>query len=236
MTGVQAQVDIGAVEHAVDFPVRFHLGRFYGFRRPNQSVTSIAALCDDAGMRYEIIPATPAVWPLLERLFGRAGASNGCWCMYWLLGPEYHRRDRALNREELRSSMEAEPPPGLLAIDSPDAATAAGWLRLTPRSQLLWLNRTSFLDPVDDLPVWSAACFFVARSHRGRGVSDALLGAAVEAARAAGAPAVEGYPVDLTVPGATRNAFTGHVPVFERNGFTDVARRRPSRPIMRRML
>jgi GNAT superfamily N-acetyltransferase len=155
-----------------------------------------------------------------------------------LLGPEYHRRDRNLNREELRSSMEAEPPPGLLALDldSPDAATAVGWLRLTPRSQLSWLNRTRFLDPVDDLPVWSVPCFFVARSHRGRGVSDALLEAAVEAARAAGAPAVEGYPVDFTVSGATRNAFTGHVPVFERNGFTEVARRRQSRPIMRRML
>jgi GNAT superfamily N-acetyltransferase len=121
-------------------------------------------------------------------------------------------------------------------MDPADAATAVGWLRLTPRSQLSWLNQTRFLDPVDDLPVWSVPCFFVARSHRGRGVSDALLGAAVEAARAAGAPAVEGYPVDSTVPGATRNAFTGHVPVFVRNGFTEVARRRQSRPIMRRML
>lgn len=212
---------------------------FYGLiRRPGQSVTSVAAIRDHAAMGYEIIPATPEAWPLLEGLFGRGGASNGCWCMYWLLGPEYHRRDRTLNREELRSSMEAEPPPGLLALDmnGPDAATAVGWLRLTPRSQLSWLNRTRFLDPVDDLPVWSVPCFFVARSHRGRGVSDALLAAAVEAARAAGAPAVEGYPVDSTVPGATRNAFTGHVPVFERNGFTEVARRRKSRPIMRRML
>ena len=69
-------------------------------------------------------------------------------------------------------------------------------IRLTPRSQLSWLNRTRFLDPIDDLPVWSVPCFFVARSHRGRGVSDALLGAAVEAARAAGARAVEGYPID----------------------------------------
>lgn len=201
-------------------------------------MTSIADTCDDDGMGFEIIPATTGAWPLLEQLFGRAGASNGCWCMYWLLGPEYHRRDRTLNREELRSSMEAETPPGLLALDMdmPDAATAIGWLRLTPRSQLPWLNRTRFLDPVDDLAVWSVPCFFVARSHRGRRVSDALLQAAVEGAWAAGAPAVEGYPVDSTVPGATRNVFTGRVPVFERNGFIEVARRRQSRPIMRRML
>jgi hypothetical protein len=26
-------------------------------------------------------------WPALEDLFGRAGASNGCWCMYWRIGP-----------------------------------------------------------------------------------------------------------------------------------------------------
>jgi hypothetical protein len=26
---------------------------------------------------------TPALWPELERLFGKNGACAGCWCMYW---------------------------------------------------------------------------------------------------------------------------------------------------------
>jgi GNAT superfamily N-acetyltransferase len=188
-------------------------------------------------MRYEVVPATPDLWPKLERLFGRAGASNGCWCMYWLLGPEYHRRDRTLNRDELRASTEGESP-GLLAFatDPADAEGAVGWVRLTPRSELAWLNRTRYLEAIDDSPVWSVPCFFIARTHRGQGVSDALLVAAVETAQQRGAPAVEGYPVDPAVPGATKNAFTGYLPVFLRNGFTEVARRRESRPIVRRAL
>lgn len=188
-------------------------------------------------MAYQVVPASHDVWPKLEQLFGKGGASNGCWCMYWLLGPEYHRRDRDLNRDSLRISMSAEQPPGLIALDETSGEDrAVGWLRLTPRSELSWLDENKFLAPIDDLPVWSVPCFFVARSHRGRGVSDALLSAAVDTAQAAGAPAVEGYPIDPSVPGATRNAFTGHLPVFERNGFIEVARRRDSRPIMRRVI
>jgi hypothetical protein len=38
-------------------------------------------------MDYTVHPLTSEHWPALEDLFGRAGASNGCWCMYWRLGP-----------------------------------------------------------------------------------------------------------------------------------------------------
>jgi GNAT superfamily N-acetyltransferase len=73
----------------------------------------------------------------------------------------------------------------------------------------------------------------VRRAHRGQGVTDALLEAAAGAAASAGAPALEGYPVDTDVPGHTRNAFTGTTATFARHGFQIVARRKPDRPIVR---
>jgi hypothetical protein len=45
-------------------------------------------------MKLTIRPLTPSLWPALEALFGKGGASNGCWCMYWRIGPEYHKRRR----------------------------------------------------------------------------------------------------------------------------------------------
>jgi GNAT superfamily N-acetyltransferase len=87
---------------------------------------------------------------------------------------------------------------------------------------------------VDDLPVWSIPCFYVRRSHRGRGVMSALIEAAIPVAESAGAPALEAYPVDTAVPGHTRNLFPGAASAFARCGFRVVARRKADRPVMRR--
>jgi hypothetical protein len=32
---------------------------------------------------------SPNLWPALEDLFGKWGASNGCWCMHWRIGGAY---------------------------------------------------------------------------------------------------------------------------------------------------
>jgi GNAT superfamily N-acetyltransferase len=182
----------------------------------------------------EVAPVTRELWPALEDLFGPSGASNGCWCMYWILGADYHKRPRAKNKQQLRSSVTAGPPPGLVALD--ESGRAIGWCRLTPRDELPWLATKRDLAAVDDIAVWSLPCFYVQRGSRGAGVMAALIDGAVEYARAAGAPAVEGYPVDTEVEGATRNLFPGTASAFARAGFTEVARRAPDRPIMRRDL
>ena len=65
---------------------------------------------------------------------------------------------------------------------------------------------------------------------------DALIEAAVPAAAAAGAPALEAYPVDTAVPAHTTNVFPGVASAFTRHGFQEVARRKPDRPVMRRDL
>jgi GNAT superfamily N-acetyltransferase len=182
-------------------------------------------------MNLTFRPLGPQQWPALEDLFGRAGASNGCWCMYWRIGPRYRERPRDRNKRDLQELASSERAPGLLAFDGD---VAVGWCELAPRADLEWLAQSRFTPPVDELPVWSIPCFYTRRSHRGAGVSAGLVEAAVRVVAAAGAPALEAYPVDTAVPRHTGNLFPGIASTFARHGFTVVARPRPDRPIMRR--
>lgn len=184
-------------------------------------------------MSLTIHPLTSGLWPALEDLFGKAGASNGCWCMYWRIGPRYRDRPREDNKHDLRQLAAAGQPPGLLAFDGD---IPAGWCELAPRADLAWLARARYLEPVDDLPVWSIPCFYVRRTHHRRGVMGALIDAAACSVSAAGAPALEAYPVDTTVAGHTGNLFPGVASTFARHGFRVVARRKPDRPVMRKEL
>jgi hypothetical protein len=171
-------------------------------------------------------------WEDLCGLFGRAGASNGCWCQYWLLGPAYHRRDRAMNRDSLRSECAHGRPPGPGLIAYRDAH-AVGWARLSPRSELGWLNRRfAGRIPGGDDP-WSLSCFFVPNRYRRTGVMTALISGAVTAAGEARVT-LEAYPVDPAVEKATRNRFTGVLEPFLRAGFSELMRLAPDRALVRR--
>ncbi len=181
-------------------------------------------------MKLTIRPLTPSLWPALEDLFGKGGASNGCWCMYWRIGPEYHKRPREKNKSELHRIVKQGPPPGLLAFDG---ERPVGWCQLTSRQDLSWLNRKPAFQPVDDVPVWALSCFYIRRGYRRRGVMTALIVEALKAAKRAHAPGLEAYPVDTSLPGSTANVFTGTASTFRRLGFRVVARRHPSRPVMR---
>jgi hypothetical protein len=81
-------------------------------------------------MKLTIRPLTPDLLPALEDLFGKNGACNGCWCMYWRIGSAYHRRLRERNRAAFREVVKRGPPPGLLAFHD---NVAVGWCQLTPR-------------------------------------------------------------------------------------------------------
>ncbi len=179
---------------------------------------------------YTVRPLTADLWPALEELFGKAGASNGCWCMYWRLGPAYKKQSREANRAALERIVKRGPAPGLLAFDG---SLSVGWCQITPRVDMPWLDRAPHLVRVDDMPVWSISCFFVRRGYRLSGVTAALIARAVDMARHAGAPAIEAYPVDARQPNATQNRFTGLASTFEKAGFRVVAGKTPQRPIMR---
>ena len=180
-------------------------------------------------MRLRIRPLTPSPWPALEALFGKSGASNGCWCMYWRIGPDYHKRSREKNKGAFRRIVKRGPPPGLLAFDG---ERPIGWCQLTPRKDLSWLNRRQPLQAVDDAPVWAVSCLYIRRGYRRRGIMSALIVEALKAAEGGNARALEAYPVDTALPGSTSNVFTGTASTFRRLGFRTMARRQPSRPIM----
>ena len=178
-----------------------------------------------------IVPLKPARWDDFAALFGPNGACGGCWCMWWrLTRREFERGHGHGNRRVFRRIVEAGPPPGLLAYDD---GQAVGWCALGPRAELPTLGRSRLLKPVDDAPVWSLSCFFVKSGHRRRGLTAALISAAVEHARRAGAPALEAYPWETAERKSTTTVYTGLASTFRRLGFVEVARRAPHRPVLR---
>ena len=183
----------------------------------------------NAGTKLTVQALTADLWPALEDLFGKWGASNGCWCMYWRLGGAYRGR-REENKRALRNIVRGGLPPGLLAFDGD---LAVGWCQLTPRDAIPWLDHMWWFQRVDALPVWSISCFFVRRSYRRQRVMTHLIFAALQATKRAGAAALEAYPIDSDVANSTSNIFTGTASTFAHAGFREVARRAPARPIMR---
>jgi GNAT superfamily N-acetyltransferase len=180
------------------------------------------------GEDLAIRPLTSDLWPALQDLFGVLGACNGCWCMYWRIGASYRRRSREDNRADFQAVVESGPPPGLLAFDDD---LAVGWCQVTPRDALPFMDRAWRLPRVDDLPVWSLSCLYVRKGFRRRGITTALISAALDVARRAGAPALEAYPFDAAVSPSASG--TGYASTFARLGFRTVARRVLPRPIMR---
>jgi GNAT superfamily N-acetyltransferase len=177
-------------------------------------------------------PLTPERWADLEKLFGEKGACGGCWCMYWrLTRKEFSQKQGETNRRMLREIVNGGEVPGILAYvdDQP-----IGWCALAPRHAYIHLSRSRILAPVDEQPVWSVVCFFIAKPHRRQRVSTKLLQSAVDYARTKGARIVEGYPIEPkkeSYPDAF--AYTGLAGAFRDAGFVEVLRRSPTRPIMR---
>jgi GNAT superfamily N-acetyltransferase len=184
---------------------------------------------------FEFQVVTPERWTDLERLFGPRGACGGCWCMYWRLPhADYEAMKGTANRAALKAIVEAGEIPGLLAYQD---GQPVGWVSVAPRAAFSRLERSRILKPVDERPVWSVVCFFVARPYRRQGLTVQLLNAAVEYARSQSAQIVEGYPEEPKtdrVPDVF--AYTGLASAFRRADFEEVLRRSETRPIMRRMI
>ena len=177
-----------------------------------------------------IEPLSMSRWLAFAELLDQGGPAGRCWCVA-PMGIDYRHRPVASNRADFRKAVKQGPPPGLLALRD---QLAVGWCRVTPRDAVPGLDRPFRTRRVDDVPVWSISCFYIRKGHRREGIMTALITAAIEYARAAGAPALEAYPLDGAVsPSATS---TGYASTFARAGFSEIARRSPERPIMRLQL
>jgi len=144
-----------------------------------------------------------------------------CWCLSYRIPSTQNVALRGTERGALAKALVGQdPPPGVLAYDGDEVV---GWAAVHPRADTSFA-RNRKIPHVDDLDVWSVWCIRVRPGHRGEGISHDLLAGAVDFARANGAVAIEGYPVDnkgakvdLTM------AYVGTRRLFEKAGFTKVS-------------
>ncbi len=168
----------------------------------------------------EVLPASIERWADVVTVLG-SGGDRGCWCQAprGLVGA-YTASQPDRRRKALRSQLEDDPPPGMLAYVDGEVA---GWCGFGPRPQLPRLVNSRTIPVIDDRPVWSILCFNIRVGYRRRGVAATLLVGVADFARRSGAPGVEAYPIDPE-GGRVDTAFgyVGLTSMFERNGFRRV--------------
>ncbi|EJT03847.1 GNAT family N-acetyltransferase [Rhizobium sp. CCGE 510] len=181
--------------------------------------------------RFSFVPATADRLTDIEAVFDDCAGGRNCHCAYWYLAnADYKAGWGEGNRNWFRSLLEGPRPPGILGYldDEP-----AGWCGVAPRAVFDRLRRSKPFAPVDDRPVWSINCFIIRKPFRRQGLSRLLLKHAVEFARANGAECLEAYPVDQRRMSGTGDLYPGTLSIFLDAGFIEVARRLPTRPIVR---
>jgi GNAT superfamily N-acetyltransferase len=146
--------------------------------------------------------------------------ANVCWCLSHRIPSKENRALVGPARGERVRQMIDRSPPGVLAYDGDEVV---GWAAVAPRSETTYA-RTRKIPHLDDADVWSVWCIKVRPGHRGEGISHHLLQGAVDFARASGAPAIEGYPVDNRGQKVdVTTAFVGTRGLFEGAGFVRAA-------------
>lgn len=182
---------------------------------------------------YTIHPLTPQRWDDFVTLFGAHGAVGGCWCMYFRREGAWQIKSGEQHRAQMQALVQGGAVTGLLAYAG---AEPVGWVSLAPRSDYAALARSRVLAPVDEQPVWSIVCFFIARKWRRQGVMRALLKGAVDYAAAHGAQIIEAYPMDHEGQIDDLSAYMGVMKPFLEEGFVEVARRSQHHPVLRKWL
>ena len=183
-----------------------------------------------------IRPLTLERWRDLEAVFNARGCSvaRGCWCMFYRRsGAQTHSSNKTrgqANRAQLKRLVAAGVVPGLIAYRD---GVPAGWVSMGPREDYKKLARSPVTRPVDHTPVWSIICFVVPSEFRGQGIARALLKGAIAYARKQGAWLVEAYPVDTSSRAPDDSMWFGAKSMYDEAGFSEVARRKPRRPIVR---
>ena len=190
----------------------------------------------------EIRPVTPELWDDLVALAERPGPRGGgstlgaCWCTAW----RERLPSRSGRKALLQDLVESGSVPGLLLYKDDEPV---GWVSLGPRDSFGALMRSRLYGPhVSEPDVWSLVCFYLDPRHRGQGLSDSLLQAAIAHAREHEAAALEVYPKAVMPEWrahggngsrlAEMDDFMGRLPAYARSGFGKV-RTAGKRQVMR---
>lgn len=177
-------------------------------------------------------PVTPADAPGLVRLF--EAAASPCYCRYlhfdgdkndWLarcaLEPEVNRREL-----EAGLAVGSDDTKGLVALVD-GSADIVGWAKLTPAPAVPKAYAQRYYAGIAALKAERErtlllGCFLVAPGFRRRGVSRALVQAAIAEASRSGARFVEALPRVLPPPARDEELWTGTVDTLVDAGFARV--------------
>jgi GNAT superfamily N-acetyltransferase len=193
--------------------------------------------------RIAVVPANEASWEELQSVFGERSDATRCQCQRFKLGryewtpASTEERAAKLLEETGCGDPSARGTSGLVAYLDGEPV---GWCAVEPRTayELLLTNRSPVpwkgrAEDKTDAGVWAVTCFFTRPGFRRRGVSGALVAAAVGFARERGARALEGYPM-ITHPG--KEITWGELYVGSRNAFADAGFTEVSAPTLRRIV
>ena len=193
-----------------------------------------------------VVPANEATWEDLQAVFGTRGDAAICQCQRFKLQPResfgsvpVEERAQRLREQTDCGHPKATTTSGLVAYLDGEPV---GWCAVEPRTayegllrvyRVPWEGRN---EDKTDASVWAVTCIFTRPGFRRRGISRALVRAAVAFARDRGARALEGYPM-LTVPGQKITLLeelnVGSRSVFETAGFAQVSHPTKRRVVMR---
>lgn len=184
-----------------------------------------------------VVPADEAPFADLQAVLGARGPGARCQCQRYRLQPgeSFAGTPVEVRVERLQDQTCGSPTSGLLAYDG---ELPVGWCAVAPRASYDGLVRV-FRVPWEgrdedraDPGVWAVTCVFVRAGHRRAGVGRGLVAATVPHARAAGARALEGYPVTRTDV-ISEELHVGTLAMFEEAGFAVVARPGTRRAVVR---
>lgn len=155
--------------------------------------------------------------------------------MYWRIKrAEFDKQYGKKNKMALRKIIQSGQAPGILCYLGNEPI---GWCSIARREAFPVLDRSPTLKRVDEKPVWSIVCFFIAKEYRNQGYSKALIKAALAYAKAQGAKIIEAYPFKSSKPKVqSYQSYMGFHRTFKELGFKDTMSRSKIRPIMRLFL
>ncbi len=177
-------------------------------------------------------PLTEKTWTDWVTLFGTRGACGGCWCMWWRTKRKEFEANKGSNNQRAMKTlvMNGE----FIGIIAYRNLIPIGWCAVAPREKFIRLDNSRVLKRIDEQPVWSIPCFFIAKGERRKGLSGEILNGVIGYCRKKKIKILEAYPIipySMNIPAPF--AYTGILLTFLRAGFKISKKWSKARPIVR---